>query len=54
MALLRLRLAYTKPHAPRLAEFDLMNQQLAWQAIAIGHRVRVRVGLGLGLGLGLP
>ena len=31
MALLRLRLAYTRPHAPRLAEFDLMNQQLAWQ-----------------------
>lgn len=34
MALLRLRLAYTKPGAPRYAEFDLMNQQLAWQAIS--------------------
>ena len=35
MALLRLRLAYTKPHAPRLVELDLMNQQLAWQAATI-------------------
>ena len=34
MALLRLRLAYTRPGAPRYAEFDLMNQQLAWQAIS--------------------
>jgi peroxin-2 len=33
MALLRLRLAYTRPNAPRLPEFDLMNQQLAWQHI---------------------
>lgn len=33
-ALLGLRLVYTRPHAPRQPEFDFMNQQLGWQAVA--------------------